>query len=270
MTINPLIPYLPAFLSFFIYGVAIAGLFRYGKRGGRGCLFPLIFWYGFAILAVFLALLVSVQDTTNQVSFAVGLLVPFARSMWGSEAVQASLAIVATIIDFIRHTAWQIGRLWQAWQTKRAETPKHGQEGRASEQQYGHTNQSNHQSQQENTNAQAQAERERQQQARQEQASREAEARSRREQAERERQDQQSTSKPKPPPDTDDDPRDPIAVLGLKSGYTDEELRTAYKREAGRTHPDKWIGKPEAIRQMMEAEYKAIQEAYRILQNRRA
>lgn len=42
-------------------------------------------------------------------------------------------------------------------------------------------------------------------------------------------------------------------------------LKTVYKREAGRTHPDKWIGKPEAIRQAMEAEYKNIQEAYRRL-----
>jgi DnaJ domain len=99
---------------------------------------------------------------------------------------------------------------------------------------------------------------------RREQARREAEARARREQAERERQNAN-----KPRPNTDDEPRDPEAVLGLKAGYTDEDLRTAYKREAGRTHPDKWIGKPEAIRQLMEAEYKAIQEAYRILQNRK-
>jgi DnaJ domain len=265
MTISPLIPYLPAFLSFFIYGVAIAGLFRYGKRGGRGCLFPLIFWYGFAILSVFLGLLVSVQDTTNQASFAVGVFIPFARSLWESEAVQAPLHFVRVTIDTIQHTAWQIGRLWQAWQTKRATSTnntKHGQEGGAGGQPHGHTNQANHQSQQQNTHDQNQARQREQQQ-------REAEARARREQAERERQDQQSASKPKPPPDTDDAPRDPVAVLGLKSGYTDEDLRTAYKREAGRTHPDKWIGKPEAIRQLMEAEYKAIQEAYRILQNRK-
>lgn len=35
--------------------------------------------------------------------------------------------------------------------------------------------------------------------------------------------------------------------------------------EANRTHPDKWIGKPKAMRDMMEAEYKAVQEAYRRL-----
>jgi len=259
MTINPLIPYLPAFLSFFIYGVAIAGLFRYGKRGGRGCLFPLIFWYGFAILSVFLGLLVSVQDTTNQVSFAVGLLIPFASSMWESEAVQTPLAIVATIIDFVRHTAWQIGRLWQAWQDRKertqADTQTAGQHGNRGN---GQESQGNNQSTHQHTQDQAR-ERERHQ----EQQQREAEARARREQAERERQERQNANKPQP--DTDDVPRDPEAVLGLKKPWTEEDLRTAYKREAGRTHPDKWIGKPEAIRQLMEAEYKAIQEAYRQL-----
>jgi DnaJ domain len=261
MTINPLIPYLPAFLSFFIYGVAIAGLFRYGKRGGRGCLFPLIFWYGFAILSVFLALLVSAQDTTNQASFAVGVFVPFARSLWESEAVQAPLHFVRVTIDTIQHTAWQIGRLWQAWQERKertqADRQKAGQHGNRTN---GHQSQGNNQNTHQHTQDQA-----RDRERHQEQQQREAEARARREQAERERQDQQNASKPKPPPDTDDAPRDPEAVLGLKKPWTEEDLRAAYKREAGRTHPDKWIGKPEAIRQMMEAEYKAIQEAYKIL-----
>lgn len=258
MTISPLIPHLPAFLSFFIYGVVIAGLFRYGKRGGRGCLFPLIFWYGFAILSVFLALLVSVQETTNQASFAVGVLIPFARSMWESEAVQAPLHFVRVTIDTIQHTAWKIGRLWQAWQERRASnTDTHSRATGQGNRGNGHQSQGNNQN---NQHTQDQA---RDRERHQEQQQREAEAHARREQAERERQERQNANKP--PPDTDDAPRDPEAVLGLKTGYTDEDLRTAYKREAGRTHPDKWIGKPEAIRQMMEAEYKAIQEAYKIL-----
>jgi lipopolysaccharide export LptBFGC system permease protein LptF len=51
-------------------------------------------------------------------------------------------------------------------------------------------------------------------------------------------------------------------VLGLKTGWTQEDLRDAYKREAQRTHPDKWTGKPPHIQKIMEEEYKALQEAY--------
>lgn len=54
-------------------------------------------------------------------------------------------------------------------------------------------------------------------------------------------------------------------ILDLPPHWTQEDLKTAYKREAGRTHPDRWIGKPEIIIQEMEKEYKAIQEAYRRL-----
>ena len=94
-----------------------------------------------------------------------------------------------------------------------------------------------------------------------EQAEREAEARARREQAERERQEKAKQTEP-PPKDVE---RTPEQILGLKPPWTREDVQTAYRREAGRTHPDKWIGKPESIRQAMEAEYKLIQEAYRIL-----
>jgi DnaJ-domain-containing protein 1 len=99
---------------------------------------------------------------------------------------------------------------------------------------------------------------------RREQARRESEARARREQAERERQEQARRNEP-PPRGEKPDPRSPEEILGLKPPWTQDDLKTAYKREAGRTHPDKWIGKPEGIRQAMEAEYKNIQEAYRRL-----
>lgn len=54
-------------------------------------------------------------------------------------------------------------------------------------------------------------------------------------------------------------------ILGLMAGWTEDDLKKAYKREAQRTHPDKWIGKPESLKKIMEAEYKAVQEAYRKL-----
>ena len=72
-------------------------------------------------------------------------------------------------------------------------------------------------------------------------------------------------SPPPPRPRNNSENRTPEEILGLKPPWTSEELRAAYKREAGRTHPDKWIGKPEVIRKAMEAEFKMIQEAYRNL-----
>ena len=83
---------------------------------------------------------------------------------------------------------------------------------------------------------------------RQEQARREAEARARRAAGEQTR--------------TDNDREE---ILRLSDGWTQEDLRKAHQRESNRTHPDKWIGKPQAMQDMMEAEYKAVQEAYRNL-----
>jgi hypothetical protein len=57
-------------------------------------------------------------------------------------------------------------------------------------------------------------------------------------------------------------------ILGLSIGWTQEELKKAYQRESQRTHPDKWIGKPEALQKLMEEEYKMIQKAYKTLKRR--
>lgn len=93
-----------------------------------------------------------------------------------------------------------------------------------------------------------------------EQARREAEARARR--SEKEEQNKQGRAEdPKSEPPTTDT-RTPEEILGLKGNWTQEDLRRIYKSESQRTHPDKWIGKPAAIRHAMEEEYKNIQQAY--------
>ena len=69
------------------------------------------------------------------------------------------------------------------------------------------------------------------------------------------------TYEPEPPRD----PRNYAEILGLSGNWTQEDLKTAYKRESQRTHPDKWVGKTEELCKMMEREYKMIQEAYRNL-----
>lgn len=54
-------------------------------------------------------------------------------------------------------------------------------------------------------------------------------------------------------------------ILGLASGWTQEDLKTAYRREAQRIHPDKWRWKPTHVYDVMEAEFKTIQQAYNSL-----
>jgi preprotein translocase subunit Sec63 len=61
------------------------------------------------------------------------------------------------------------------------------------------------------------------------------------------------------------DNRRPEEVLGLNLNFTQEELKAAYQRESNRTHPDKWINKPESMRRIMEAEQKRINLAYKKL-----
>ena len=63
----------------------------------------------------------------------------------------------------------------------------------------------------------------------------------------------------------EEDTRSYEQILGLQSGWTEEDLKKAYQRECQRTHPDKWVGKSESLRKIMEEEYKAVQEAYREL-----
>ena len=58
------------------------------------------------------------------------------------------------------------------------------------------------------------------------------------------------------------DNRRPEQILGLNSNFTQEELKAAYQRESNRTHPDKWVNKPESIKKIMEAEQKQINAAY--------
>ncbi len=58
------------------------------------------------------------------------------------------------------------------------------------------------------------------------------------------------------------DNRKPEEVLGLNPNFTQAELKIAYQRESNRTHPDKWINKPDSMRKIMEAEQKRINLAY--------
>ncbi|MBK8455563.1 MAG: J domain-containing protein [Thiofilum sp.] len=94
--------------------------------------------------------------------------------------------------------------------------------------------------------------------------------RQREEEARRHRQEQanhqhREQHQQKPPQTHEPDTRTPEEVLGLHTGWTQDDLLKAYRRESQRLHPDKWTGKPPTIREAMEQEFKRVQDAYKRL-----
>lgn len=245
MTISlHLFPSLPLWVSFLFYGLCMGGVWRWWKSGNRGCLLVIIFWYAFAVAIIFWWASLSVQPNSIWAAFFVGASIPYARRLWEHETTQDTLYFFGRTWRF----CVDMVERFEVWNRSRREQPSN----------------SHDEAPRQNTRHPHEGAGERQstdEAMKREQARRESEARARREQAEQARQNE-------PPPRQEGrDPRSPEEILGLKRPWTQDDLRTAYKREAGRTHPDKWIGKPETIRQAMEEEYKAIQEAYRLLQS---
>ena len=247
MSINPLIPYIPAFLSFFIYGYLSGFLFLLWKRSRWGCLLTIGFWYLYAVWCIWFGMLVSVQDLTNQTWFVLGVALAFLRPLLQSVAVQ-------NFIEDMRQVGHLGQRAWQAVTRSRTKAASSGTQNQ--------NHQQAHQSQQsQNTYSHGNDQNNQQEQARRaEQARREAEARARR--SEKEKENQQSRAEDQKPEPPTADTRTPEEILGLKAGWTQEDLIKTYKSEAQRTHPDKWIGKPAAIRHAMEEEFKNIRQAF--------
>lgn len=81
--------------------------------------------------------------------------------------------------------------------------------------------------------------------------------RAKREQQERTKREQQDES----------DKRSNEEILGLSYGWTQEDLKVAYRHKCNQLHPDKWEKMPIQIQMMMEKEFKAIQQAYKNLLN---
>lgn len=249
MSINPLIPYIPAFLSFFIYGYLSGFLFLLWKRSRWGCLLTIIFWEAYIVWCIFISMFLGVQETSDQTWFVLGVALAFLRPLLQSVAVQ-------NFIEDMRHSGHLGQRAWQAVTRSRTRPTSSGSQNQTN------NNQQTHQSQQsQNTYSHGNDQNNQQEKARRaEQARREAEARARR--AEKERESQQSRADdPKPEPPTTDT-RTPEEILGLKGNWTQADLKAIYKSESQRTHPDKWIGKPASVRHAMEEEYKNVQQAY--------
>lgn len=248
MYLPHLLPFIPAFLSFFIYGYLSGFLFLLWKRSRWGCLLTIIFWYLYAVLCFALIFLVGVQEVLEQTWFVLGVALAFLRPLLQSVAVH-------NFIEDITHAGHLGQRAWQAVTRSRTKATSSGSQNQTNNNQQTHQSQkSQNQHSYNDTTEQAR---------RAEQARREAEARARR--AEKEKENQQGRADdPKPEPPTADT-RTPEEILGLKGNWTQEDLRKIYKSESQRTHPDKWIGKPANVRHAMEEEYKNVQQAYQFL-----
>ena len=94
----------------------------------------------------------------------------------------------------------------------------------------------------------------------QEQERRREEAKEQRKQEDKQKTKQEeTTSKPKK---YTSNTRTTEEILGLNENFTKDELTKAYKREANRTHPDKLVGKPQELIDLMTIEFIAVSEAY--------
>jgi DnaJ-domain-containing protein 1 len=64
-------------------------------------------------------------------------------------------------------------------------------------------------------------------------------------------------------------PKDPYRVLGVEPDASEEEVKRAYRKLAGKYHPDKVLHLGEEFRVLAEKRFKEIQEAYqRVLEAR--
>jgi hypothetical protein len=219
-------------------------LLKFWRIAKRNIFIILFFLYAYAVWLASMALLMSVQSQTRQAWFIFGFALTFVK-----------VFLIIRTIAFTPFT-WAYETISDGIGERRADRrDRERQEEREQESQ-------NY---------------DREQDIRAEQARREAEARANRARQSGSRQDDRQGDNEKiednnqrkrsNPPEAKpaERKRSYEEVLGLKSGWTQEDLKTAYKREAQRTHPDRWIGKPQAIQDIMEAEYKTVQEAYRRL-----
>jgi type II secretory pathway pseudopilin PulG len=97
----------------------------------------------------------------------------------------------------------------------------------------------------------------------QEQAKREQQEQVKREQQEQAKREQQEQAKREQ--QDEPDRRSDEDILGLSRGWTQEDLKVAYRRKCNQLHPDKWEKMPKQMQLMMEKEFKDVQQSYKNL-----
>jgi hypothetical protein len=225
LAINPLIVFFPDYVSFLIYGLVTGGVLRFWRIAKRHLVFMILYFAPCVFWLVVMWAFMSVQPDERRLWFLVGLVLAFIKPF---ALLYALFGLLADLWSYARQ----------------AQRERHWQESQQ---------QSNQQGYQGGGWSEADI--------RAEQARREAEAK-----AHRASQQGQSGFKSEPPPHDkiNNKPKDPPKtpqsshenrsyeqILGLPIGWSQEDLKNAYKRESQRTHPDRWIGKPDAIRQII-------------------
>ncbi|MEG1509042.1 MAG: DnaJ domain-containing protein [Clostridia bacterium] len=61
--------------------------------------------------------------------------------------------------------------------------------------------------------------------------------------------------------------KDYYDLLGVNKNATEQELKTAYRNQAKKYHPDKFSGQPDAEKKQAEDKFKEINHAYDVLSN---
>ena len=245
ISINPLLPFFPESISFLIYGIVTGLLLKFWRIAKKNIFVILFFLYAYAVWLASMALLMSVQNQTRQAWFLFGFALNFIK-----------IFSIIRMILFAPFT-WAFEIIADRVQERRAD-----RRDRERQQQREQENQNYHDHDQDQDIRAEQVRREAEAKANRAKQSGNGQTRTDSDRIEDNRNQERRTPPAQPPIE---ERRSYEQVLGLKSGWTAEDLKIAYKREAQRLHPDRWIGKPQAMQDMMEAEYKAVQEAYRRL-----
>lgn len=243
LAINPLIAFFPDYLSFLIYGLITGGTLRFWSIAKRHVVLMLLYLAPCFFWLVVMWAFMWVQPHERQIWFLVGVLVTFMKPF----------AMLYALFAFVFERVME--RIQEVRQDRREQQRREQPQGNQGYQGSSEQNQRDIRAEQARREAEAKAHRARQQ----------GQSGFHSEPPPQDRIKDKSRDKPKEPPNppqSSPENRSYEQVLGLPVGWTQYDLKNAYKRESNRTHPDKWIGKPELVRQVMEAEFKAIQEAY--------
>lgn len=247
LAINSLLPFFPDSISFLIYGLVTGLLLKFWKIAKKSFFLIPFFLVPYSVWAIIMFAFITAQPQERQVWFIFGFILTFIKIF----------SIIRTIV-FSQFT-WAYETITDGIGERRADRRDQQQRDQREreEQAYREQNQDLFREEQSRREAEARANRARQTgNGRNDHQSDREKIEDKTQRKRNETQDSIKPAKQK---------RSYEEVLGLLVGWNQEDLKEAYKREAQRTHPDRWIGKPQAMRDMMEAEYKAVQEAYRKL-----
>lgn len=232
----------PNFIPFFFMGFTLALGFSFWGSAKQGCLIGALYVYVFGAW-LFTCLIFIFSYSSGQEFFIFGIIAYHIKTVF-------SWISTAFFWFLEKNREWKQTEEREKWEKEQAQGYQHQQ-----------AHQQNDRAEQVRREQERREREARQYREQQERAKREQEQAQQKSQQQHQRQEKRQeppSKKPEPARDT----RTFEEILGLSSGWTQDDLKTAYKRESQRLHPDKWTGKPANIQTIMEAEFKAVQQAY--------